>query len=111
MAELARDFVRAGLYDRRRSSVARWRFGRDPPAALALLVRIHELQPRLDPGGRRARAAAGCGGVPEQPVASPHHYCELAEAAIAERDFAKARDLLRRARLSSATSAQRDPAW
>jgi len=99
MTELARDYIRAGLYDRAEKLLLMLAdSGRDPAAALALLVRIHELQhdwPAAAAMHERLRAA---GGLPEQPVAIAHFYCELAEAAIAERDFTLARDYLRRAR-------------
>ncbi len=100
MTELARDFVRAGLYDRAEKLLLQLaESGRDPPAALALLVRIHELQHDWTQAAAAHERLRAAGGVPEQPVAIAHHYCELAEAAIADRDFARARDLLRRARL------------
>jgi lipopolysaccharide biosynthesis regulator YciM len=99
MNELARDYIRAGLYDRAEKLLLQLAdSGRDPAAALALLVRIHELQhdwPAAAAMHERLRAA---GGVPEQPVAIAHYYCELAESAIAERDFITAREHLRRAR-------------
>ena len=97
-AELARDYVRAGLYDRAEKLLLELaENGRDPVAALALLVRIHELQHDWAQAAavhERLRAT----GVPDQPVAIAHYYCELAEAAIAERDYAGAREHLRRAR-------------
>jgi lipopolysaccharide biosynthesis regulator YciM len=98
LGELARDYVRAGLYDRAEKLFMQLaESGRDPAVALAHLVRIHELQhdwPQAAAAHERLRAI----GVPEQPVAIAHYYCEMAEAAIAERDFATARDHLRSAR-------------
>jgi len=101
--ELARDYVRAGLYDRAEKLLLELADGgRDPATALALLVRIYELQHDWAQAAAvhdRLRAT----GVPDQPVAVAHYHCELAEASIAERDFAAAREHLRRAR-----EAQRD---
>jgi lipopolysaccharide assembly protein B len=98
LGELARDYVRAGLYDRAEKLFMQLaESGRDPAVALAHLVRIHELQhdwPQAAAAHEKLRAI----GVPEQPVAIAHYYCEMAEAAIAERDFATARDHLRSAR-------------
>jgi len=99
MTELARDYIRAGLYDRAEKLLLRLaESGRDPAAALALLVRIHELQHDWSQAAATHERLRAAGGVPEQPVAIAHFYCELAEAAIAEHDFPLARDYLRRAR-------------
>jgi lipopolysaccharide biosynthesis regulator YciM len=60
-------------------------------------VRIHELQHDWEQAAvahERLRAI----GLPEQPVAIAHYHCELAEAAIAAREFDTARTHLRRAR-------------
>jgi lipopolysaccharide biosynthesis regulator YciM len=98
MTELARDYVRAGLYDRAEKLLLQLaETGRDRAVALAHLVRIHELQhdwAQAAAAHERLRAV----GLPEQPVAIAHYYCELAEAAIAERDLVAAREYLRRAR-------------
>jgi lipopolysaccharide biosynthesis regulator YciM len=99
LAELARDYVRAGLYDRAEQILLQLAdTGAEPAAALALLVRIHELQHDW------AQAAATHErlreiGVPEQPGAIAHYHCEMAEAAMAEQDIEAARDHLRRARV------------
>lgn len=99
MAELARDYIRAGLYDRAERLLLQLAdSGRDPAAALSLLVRIHELQHDWSAAAAMHERLRAAGGVPEQPVAIAHYYCELAEGAIAERDFTTARDHLRRAR-------------
>jgi lipopolysaccharide biosynthesis regulator YciM len=98
MTELARDFIRAGLYDRAEKLLLQLAdSGLEPAVALAHLVRIQELQhdwPQAAAMYERLRAI----GVPEQPVAIAHYYCELAEAAIAEHDFTTAREHLRHAR-------------
>ncbi len=98
MMELGRDFVRAGLYDRAEKIFQQLSTsGREPAAALAYLVRIHELQhdwPQAVATYERLRAI----DVPEQPVAIAHYYCELADTAIAEKDFDKAKAYLRQAR-------------
>jgi lipopolysaccharide biosynthesis regulator YciM len=96
--ELGRDYVRAGLYDRAEKIFQQLSTtGREPAAALEYLVRIHELQhdwPQAADTYERLRAIA----VPEQPVAIAHYYCELAESAIAEKDYDTAKAHLRRAR-------------
>jgi lipopolysaccharide biosynthesis regulator YciM len=98
-AELARDYVRAGLYDRAEQILLQLAdTGAEPAAALALLVRIHELQhdwAQAAATHERLRAI----GVPEQPGAIAHYHCELAEAAMAERNLEVAREHLRRARV------------
>ena len=98
MTELARDYIRAGLYDRAEKLLLTLAdSGREPAVALAHLVRIHELQhdwAQAAAAHERLRVI----GVPQQPVAIAHYFCELAESAMAERDFDAAREHLRRAR-------------
>ncbi|NJD30341.1 MAG: tetratricopeptide repeat protein [Gammaproteobacteria bacterium] len=98
MTELARDYFRAGLYDHAEKLFLELAdHGREPAVALAHLVRIHELQHDWTQAAamhERLRAV----GVPEQPGAIAHYYCELAEAAIAQRDLDLAREHLRSAR-------------
>jgi len=98
LTELARDYFRAGLYDRAEKLFHELAEGsKDPAAALAHLVRIYEMQHDWKQAAathEKLRAV----GVPAQPVAIAHYYCELAEAAIAERDYASAREQLRSAR-------------
>ena len=97
LTELARDYFRAGLYDRAEQLFLQLADGgRDPALALQHLVRIYEIQHEW------AQAAAAHGrlrgvGVPEQPSAVAHYHCELAEAAIAEQDYARALEHLRNA--------------
>jgi len=98
MTELARDYIRAGLYDRAEKLLLTLAdSGREPAVALTHLVRIHELQhdwAQAAAAHERLRAI----GVPQQPGAIAHYFCELAESAMAERDFDTAREHLRRAR-------------
>ena len=99
MTELARDYIRAGLYDRAEKLLLQLAdTGREPAVALAHLVRIHELQHDWAQAAAVHERLRAAGGVPEQPVAIAHHHCELAEASIAERDLDAAREHLRRAR-------------
>lgn len=99
LTELARDYIRAGLYDRAEKLLLELAdTGREPTVALAHLVRIHELQHDWAQAAAVHERLRAAGGVPEQPVAIAHHYCELAEASIGERDLVKAREYLRRAR-------------
>jgi lipopolysaccharide biosynthesis regulator YciM len=97
LTELARDYFRAGLYDRAEELFQKLAAaGREPAVALAYLVRIYEIQrdwPQAAATHERLRAV----GLPEQPGAIAHYYCELAELALAERDFAAAHEHLRSA--------------
>jgi len=98
LTELARDYFRAGLYDRAEKLFLELADGgREPAVALAHLVRIHELQHDWAQAAamhERLRAV----GVPDQPGAIAHYWCELAESAIAQRDLDAARAHLRTAR-------------
>jgi lipopolysaccharide assembly protein B len=98
LTELARDYFKAGLYDRAETLFTQLaETGREPAVALQHLVRIHELQHDWEQAAamhERLRAA----GVPEQPSAIAHYWCELAETAIAARDLDAARAYLRTAR-------------
>jgi lipopolysaccharide biosynthesis regulator YciM len=97
LMELARDYYRAGLYDRAEKLFLELADrGRDPAQALTHLVRIYEIQHEWQQAAathERLRAV----GVPEQPAAISHYYCEMAEAAVAEQDFDKALEHLRSA--------------
>ena len=98
LMELARDYFRAGLYDRAEKLFLQLaEDGIEPAVALTHLVRISELQHDWAQAAamhERLRAV----GVPGQPGAAAHHWCELAESAIAERDLDLARAHLRTAR-------------
>jgi lipopolysaccharide assembly protein B len=98
LTELARDYFKAGLYDRAEKLFLELaEGGQEPAVALAHLVRIHELQRDWAQAAamhERLRAV----GVPDQPGAIAHHWCELAELAIAQRDLDGARAHLRTAR-------------
>jgi len=97
LTELARDYFRAGLYDRAEELFQQLaKGGREPAVALAHLVRIYEIQRDWKQAAEtheRLRAV----GLPEQPGAIAHYYCELAEAALAERDLTAAHAHLRSA--------------
>ena len=96
--ELAKDFFRAGLYDRAESMFQELAdSAKDPVVALSHLVRIYEIQHDWKQAAAAHEQLCKV-GVPEQPVAIAHYYCELAEAALAERDFETAREHLRSAR-------------
>jgi lipopolysaccharide assembly protein B len=94
LMELARDYHRAGLYDRAEKLFLELAdSGREPAAALQHLIRIYEIQhewPQAAAAHERLRAV----GVPDQPTAIAHYYCEMAEGAIAEQDYAKALEYL-----------------
>jgi lipopolysaccharide biosynthesis regulator YciM len=97
LTELARDYLRAGLYDR-----AEQLFhdladqGKDPALALQHLIRIYEIQHEWQQAAT-AHERLRLVGVPEQPAAIAHYYCEMAEAAIAALDYEKALEHLRSA--------------
>jgi lipopolysaccharide biosynthesis regulator YciM len=97
LTELARDYFRAGLFDRAERIFQQLADdGRDPALALQHLVRIYEIQHEW------AQAASAherlCAvGVPEQPTAIAHYYCQMAEASIAEGDFEAALEHLKSA--------------
>ncbi|RPI12156.1 MAG: hypothetical protein EHM60_12670 [Lysobacterales bacterium] len=95
--ELGRDYVRAGLYDRAETIFLQLaEAGVEAGPALAYLVRIHELQhdwPQAAEAYERLRKV----GLPEQPIAIAHFYCEMAETALAEGNLETARGHLRRA--------------
>ncbi|MGB5103245.1 MAG: hypothetical protein WBO04_07970 [Steroidobacteraceae bacterium] len=97
LTELARDYFRAGLYDHAEKLFLELAdSGREPAVALTHLVRINELQhdwPRAIAMHERLRTV----GVPQQPFAIAHYYCEMAEAAIAEGSLDLAREHLRSA--------------
>jgi lipopolysaccharide biosynthesis regulator YciM len=98
LTELARDYFRAGLYDRAEKLFLELAAsGREPALALTHLVRMYEIQhdwKQAAAAHERLRAT----GVPEQPAAIAHYYCEMAEAAMAEQDYDTALAHLRSAR-------------
>ncbi|MCE3284134.1 MAG: hypothetical protein K0R70_390 [Steroidobacteraceae bacterium] len=97
LTELARDYFRAGLFDRAERIFQQLaEEGRDPALALQHLVRIYEIQHEW------AQAASAherlCAvGVPEQPTAIAHYYCQMAEASIAEGEYEAALEHLKSA--------------
>jgi lipopolysaccharide biosynthesis regulator YciM len=97
LTELARDYFRAGLYDRAEELFKQLAdTGREPAIALQHLVRIYEIQhewPQAAVAHERLRKV----GVPDQPAAIAHYYCEMAEAAIAAQDYDVALEHLRSA--------------
>ncbi|MFO1407548.1 MAG: tetratricopeptide repeat protein [Steroidobacteraceae bacterium] len=97
LTELARDYFRAGLYDRAEKLFLELaETGREPAVALGHLVRIHELQHDWEQAAamhERLRAV----GVPDQPGAIAHYWCELADTAIAQRDLEAAAGYLKTA--------------
>jgi lipopolysaccharide biosynthesis regulator YciM len=92
--ELARDYFRAGLYDRAETLFEQLSGeGHDPATALEYLVRIHELQhdwPQAAATHLRLQRV----GVPDEPSSIAHYYCELAEEALANRRVDEALRLL-----------------
>jgi lipopolysaccharide biosynthesis regulator YciM len=97
LTELARDYFRAGLYDRAEQLFLKIADdGREPALALQHLIRIYETQHDWKQAAathERLRTI----GVPEQPTAIAHYWCELAEAAIGEKDYDTALGYLERA--------------
>jgi lipopolysaccharide biosynthesis regulator YciM len=98
LVELARDYFRAGLYDRAEKLFHELAdSGPDPGLALTHLIRIYEVQHDWKQAAE-AHERLRTKGVPEQPAAIAHYYCEMAEAAMAEQDFPTALEHLRSAR-------------
>ncbi len=90
LSELARDYFRAGLYDRAEELFLTLAdSGREPAQALSHLVRIYEIQHEWQQAANAHKRLRQV-GVPEQPSAIAHFYCEMAEAAIAEKDYERA---------------------
>ena len=97
LTELARDYFRAGLYDRAEQLFLKLaESGREPAVALSHLVRIYEIQ-RDWTQAAQAHERLRSVGLPDQPGAIAHYYCELAEAALAQRDLPAAHAHLRSA--------------
>ena len=97
LTELARDYLRAGLYDRAEELFQDLADrGKDPALALQHLIRIYEIQHEWLQAAR-AHERLRTVGVPEQPAAIAHYYCEMAEAAIAQLDYDTALEHLRSA--------------
>lgn len=95
--ELARDYFRAGLYDRAEKIFKELADrAQEPGVALTHLVRLYEMQHDWLLAAQTHEKLSAL-GAPEQPLAVSHYYCELAEAAIAARDFDVARAHLRNA--------------
>jgi lipopolysaccharide assembly protein B len=97
LTELARDYFRAGLYDRAEKLFQELADrGHEPAVALQHLIRIYEFQhdwPQAAAAHERLRTV----GVPEQPSAIAHYWCEMAEQAIADKDLPQALEHLQRA--------------
>jgi lipopolysaccharide assembly protein B len=90
LTELARDYFRAGLYDRAEELFLQLaESGREPALALSHLVRIYEIQHEWQQAANAHKRLRQV-GVPEQPAAIAHFYCEMAETAIANQDYARA---------------------
>ena len=90
-AELAKDFFRAGLFDRAETIFNEMAdSGKEPAVALTHLVRIYEIQHDWKQAAA-AHQRLSKAGTPEQPAAIAHYYCEMAEEAMLERDYATAR--------------------
>ena len=90
LSELARDYFRAGLYDRAEELFQQLaENGREPALALSHLVRIYEIQHEWQQAANAHKRLRQV-GVPEQPSAIAHFYCEMAETAIAAQDYASA---------------------
>jgi lipopolysaccharide biosynthesis regulator YciM len=95
--ELARDYYRAGLYDRAEQLFSALAVdGRDAATALAYLVRIYERQRDWNLAAETHLRLQAVGGS-QLAGSIAHYYCELAEAALEERRVDEALRLLGRA--------------
>jgi len=95
--ELARDYFRAGLYDRAEELFEQLSGdGHDAATALEYLVRIHELQRDWTHAAAthlRLQKVA----EPQQPSSIAHYYCEMAEGALSRGELEDALRWLDRA--------------
>jgi lipopolysaccharide biosynthesis regulator YciM len=99
VVSLAEDYLSAGLFDRAETLFNELRSSPEfQVRALQKLVRIYEVTHDWEPAIEAYRELEKL--TPEQDSADrvSHYYCELAESAVAERDFARARELLKKAR-------------
>jgi lipopolysaccharide assembly protein B len=96
-SELAKDFFRAGLFDRAEEIFHEMADGgKEPSVALSHLVRIYEIQHDWKQASAAHQKLSQV-GTPEQPGAIAHYHCEMAEEALLERDYPAARTFLENA--------------
>ena len=90
-SELAKDFFRAGLFDRAEEIFHEMAdTGSEPGVALSHLVRIYEIQHDWKQAAAAHHRLTDAGGN-GQAGAIAHYYCEMAEEALLERDYPAAR--------------------
>jgi lipopolysaccharide biosynthesis regulator YciM len=95
--ELARDYFRAGLYDRAEQLFSELAVdARDAATALAYLVRIYERQRDWALAAETHLRLQAAGGA-QLAGSIAHYYCELAEGALADRKLDEALRLLAKA--------------
>jgi len=98
VVSLAEDYLSAGLFDRAETLFQELRSSSEfNIQALQKLVRIYEVTHDWEPAIEAYRELAKLAPEAEAGERIAHYYCELAEQAVAERDFASARDYLKRA--------------
>jgi lipopolysaccharide biosynthesis regulator YciM len=98
VVSLAEDYLSAGLFDRAETLFKELRSSPEfQVRALQKLVRIYEVTHDWEPAIEAYRELEKLAPEPGSVDCTSHYYCELAENAVAERDFAKARELLAKA--------------
>ncbi len=95
---LAEDYLSAGLFDRAETLFKELRGSAEfQVKALEKLVRIYEVthdwEPAIEAYGELKKLVS----EPDSEGRIAHYYCELAEHAVADRDFTQARALLKKA--------------
>jgi len=98
IASLAEDYLSAGLFDRAETLFKELRGpGEFQVKALEKLVRIYEVTHDWEPAIEAYSALVKLAPSHDTGGRIAHYYCELAEHAVADRDFTKARELLKKA--------------
>jgi lipopolysaccharide biosynthesis regulator YciM len=98
IVSLAEDYLGAGLFDRAETLFKELR-GSDEfrVKALEKLVRIYEVTHDWEPAIEAYRELEKVAPSDDAVGRIAHYYCELAEHAVADRDFTQARELLKKA--------------
>jgi lipopolysaccharide biosynthesis regulator YciM len=95
---LAEDYLSAGLFDRAETLFKELRGSAEfQVKALEKLVRIYEVTHDWEPAIEAYSELKKLASEPDSEGRIAHYYCELAEHAVADRDFTQARGLLKQA--------------
>jgi len=98
IVSLAEDYLSAGLFDRAETLFKELRTSAEFRAkALEKLVRIYEVTHDWEPAIEAYTELEKVAPRQDSGERIAHYYCELAEHAVADKDFTKARELLKKA--------------